>query len=347
VKQAHTTDQAAEAEFIADVLRAESEAISALIPRLGDGIHRAVDILCECADNGGAVVVTGLGKSRIIGAKISATLASLGVPSHEVHPSDAMHGDLGKIRAKDALLALSNSGETEEVVTIASVLRQDKIPIISITGGDGGSALARLADVALSLGQITEASDLGLAPTCSTTATLALGDALALAIARRRAFTSDQFARHHPGGSLGGLLRPVTDVLRFTAGHNLPLVKGDVTVRTALAQANALNRRPGALMIVDDSGALIGIFTDGDLRRTIIDHPELLDSPIRDVMTKDPTTLSDAALVRDAVRLVREHRRDEIPVVDQAGTPVGILDVQDLIAMRVVQPEKPTGTSSP
>lgn len=343
MKQAPTTDQPAEAAFIAGVLRAESEAISALIPRLGDGIHRAVDILCDRADKGGAVVVTGLGKSRIIGAKISATLASLGVPSHEVHPSDAMHGDLGRIRSQDALLALSNSGETEEVVAIASVLRQDKIPIISITGGDGNSALARLADVALTLGQITEASDLGLAPTCSTTATLALGDALALAMARRRAFTSDEFARHHPGGSLGGLLRPVTDVLRFTTGHNLPTVTGDVPVRDALAQASKLNRRPGALMVVDGAGVLVGIFTDGDLRRTIIDHPELLDSPISDVMSKDPTTLNDLSLVRDAVRLVREFRRDEIPVVDQAGRPVGILDVQDLIAMRVVQRDDSPG----
>ncbi|MEQ9616506.1 MAG: KpsF/GutQ family sugar-phosphate isomerase [Phycisphaerales bacterium] len=338
--QAPSTSQTAEAEFIADVLRAEADAISALIPRLGEGIHRAVTILCERADAGGSVVVTGLGKSRIIGAKISATLASLGVPSHEIHPSDALHGDLGRIRAEDALLALSNSGETEEVVAIAAIVKQDGIPIISITGGDGHSALANLADVALSLGQITEASDLGLAPTCSTTATLALGDAIALAMARRRAFTSDQFARHHPGGSLGGLLRPVTDVLRFTAGHNLPLVSGETSVRDALAEASKLHRRPGALMVVDDAGALAGIFTDGDLRRTIIDHPEHLDAPIRDVMTKNPTTLTDRALVRDAVRIVREHRRDEIPVVDENGMPVGILDVQDLIAMRVVQAPK-------
>jgi len=212
--------------------------------------------------------------------------------------------------------------------------------------GDGTSALARLADVALSLGQITEA-DLGLAPTCSTTATLALGDAIALAIARRRSFTSDQFARYHPGGSLGGLLRPVTDVLRFTAGHNLPLVKRDVSVRDALAEAGKLNRRPGALMVVDDRGVLAGIFTDGDLRRTIIEHPENLDAPIGDVMTPDPTALPATALVRDAVRLVREFRRDEIPVVDEAGTPIGLLDVQDLIALRLVQSSPDPHTPRP
>lgn len=331
------TDKQAEAEFIAGVLRAEADAISALIPRMGEGVHKAVDLITHAADDGGSVLVTGLGKSRIIGTKISATLASLGVPSHDVHPSDAMHGDLGRIRPKDVLLALSNSGETEEVVAMASIVKQDGIPVISITSGDGTSALARLATVALSMGQITEASHVGLAPTCSTTATLALGDALSLAIARRRAFTSDQFARHHPGGTLGGLLRPVTDVLRFTTGHNLPLIEGGVTLREALARASELNRRPGALMVVDEGGRLAGIFTDGDLRRTIITEPQRLDEPIRDAMTPSPMTLVSDALVRDAVRLVREHRRDEIPVVDHDGTPIGLLDVQDLIALRLVE----------
>jgi len=334
-------DPDAERAFVADVLRAEAEAVGQLIERLGPELHDALDVLERCAKAGGSVLVTGMGKSGLIGRKISATLASLGVPSHDIHPAEAVHGDLGRIRSVDCVLALSNSGETEELVALASILRQDKVPIISITGGDGTSALARLATVALSLGQITEASDLGLAPTCSTTGSLALGDALALALARRLMVTADDFARRHPGGTLGGLLRPVRDVLRFVAGANLPIVGEQVTVREALRQADGLGRRPGALIVVDGDGALSGLLTDGDFRRLYLHEPERLEGPISEVMTHSPRVLRDDALVRDAVRLVREHRADEIPIVDGEGRPVGLLDVQDLIALRVVQDETP------
>ncbi|MEO1130382.1 MAG: KpsF/GutQ family sugar-phosphate isomerase [Planctomycetota bacterium] len=330
-------DRATERSFVADVLRAEADAVSGLIDRLGSELHQALDVLEACMKAGGSVIVTGMGKSGLIGRKISATLASLGVPSHDMHPAEAVHGDLGRVRAVDAVLALSNSGETEELVTLAAILRQDSVPIISITGGDGSSALARLATVSLSLGQITEASDLGLAPTCSTTGTLALGDALALALARRLMVTPDEFARRHPGGTLGGLLRPITDILRFSVGHNLPVVQDDMSVRDALHAADALGRRPGALIVVDARGSISGIFTDGDFRRLFLHEPDLLESPIRSVMTKSPRVLQDTDLVRDAVRLVREHRADEIPVVDGEGRPVGLLDVQDLIALRVVR----------
>jgi len=251
-----------------------------------------------------------------------------------------MHGDLGRISPADVVLALSFSGETEELVTLASVLKQDGVPIISITGGSrgsGGGALARLATIALHLGPITEASDLALAPTCSTTATLALGDALALTIARRRAFTADDFARRHPGGSLGGLLRPVIDILRFRVGENLPVVSEAMTVAEALRDADSGGRRPGALLVTDGTGAVSGIFTDGDLRRLVMRDAAELSRPIGAVMTRSPRTLSSTALVRDAVRMVREYRQDEIPVVDEQGAPVGLLDVQDLIALRVVR----------
>jgi arabinose-5-phosphate isomerase len=327
----------AERRFMEQVLHAEAAAIMALIDRLGDSAGGAVDLICRCADAGGSVLVAGLGKSGLIGKKISATLASLGVPSHDIHPAEAVHGDLGRIRTTDLLLALSNSGETEEVVTLAALMRQDGVPIISITGGDGNNALGRLATVSLTLGPITEGGDLGLAPTCSTTATLALGDALALAAARRRAFTADDFAKRHPGGLLGGLLRPVTECLRFTAGRNLPLVHGGMTVRRALDEAQAMGRRPGAVIVVGETGVLAGIFTDGDLRRLVLRDVAGLDRPIAEVMTRHPRCLKDSALVRDAVRMFREHRQDEIPVVDEAGKPVGMLDVQDLIAMKVVQ----------
>ena len=330
-------EHAGEREFIESILRAEGETILGLIERVGPAFHHAVDTIEQCADKGGSVLVTGMGKSGIIGKKISATLASLGAPSHDIHPSEAAHGDLGRIRSSDCVIALSNSGETEEVVALAALLKQDGVPVISITGGEGQSALARLATVALALGTLTEADGSVLAPTCSTTAMLAVGDTLALAVARRRAFTPDDFAKRHPGGMLGGLMRSVLDVLRFTAGSNLPLAPESQSVREALAHAETMGRRPGALLVVDDSGILRGIFTDGDLRRLLLRDLGELDWPMKKVMTANPQTLRSTALVRDAVRLVRESRQDEIPVVDSTGKPVGLLDVQDLMAMKVVQ----------
>jgi arabinose-5-phosphate isomerase len=334
-------DRGVETAFAAEVLRAEARAVEGVIAGLAPHFSRAVDIMERCVREGGSVLVAGLGKSGLIGKKISATLSSLGAPSHDIHPSEAAHGDLGRFRPADCLMALSHSGETEEVVTLAAVVRQDKLPIISITGGgDAGSppsnALARLATVALGTGHMREAAEDLLAPTCSTTAALALGDALALALARRLRFTADDFARRHPGGTLGGLLRPIVDVLRVRVGSGLPVVEQTLSVRDALNQAAALGRRPGALLVADEGGALAGIFTDGDLRRMILGNPAALDKPIRDAMTRSPRSLPASSLVRDAVRLVREFRQDEIPVVDEAGRPVGLLDVQDLIAIRVV-----------
>jgi arabinose-5-phosphate isomerase len=284
--------------------------------------------------------VTGLGKSGLIGAKIAATLTSLGIPSHFVHPTEAAHGDLGRFRRDDVCLALSNSGETDEVIALAAALRQDSIPVVAITGGPGSSppsSLQRLATVTLRLIIAAEAgSPEFVAPTSSTTAALAVGDALALAAARRRNFSDRDFAKHHPGGSLGGLMRPVTDVLRFSAGRDLPLIPDSLSVSQALQRAAEAGRRPGAIMLTEN-GRLSGIFTDGDLRRLVLRDPRELSRPIREVMTRSPRTLPATALVRDAVNMVREHRQDEIPIVDAAGRPVGLLDVQDLVAMRLVK----------
>ncbi len=268
-----------------------------------DHFARATKLIVDCANAGGTVLVTGLGKSGHVGAKISATLASLGIASHSVHPTEAAHGDLGRFRATDTVIAISFSGETDEVVGLAGILRQDRPQFV--------------------------------APTTSTTATLALGDALALAAARERNFTSNDFARRHPGGSLGGLLRPVTEVMRWTAGKNLPLILCTKSVEDALHQADE-GRRPGAMVLVKASGELAGIFTDGDLRRLVLRQPAALREPVERVMTKNPRTLYEDALVQDAVAMFREFRQDEIPVVNSAGKPVGMLDVQDLIAMRLV-----------
>ncbi|QOJ01510.1 MAG: KpsF/GutQ family sugar-phosphate isomerase [Phycisphaeraceae bacterium] len=339
-----------EIEFARGVLREESAAVASLGDSLaGDAGGRfvaAVDLIEACAERGGTVLTSGLGKSGLIGAKISATFASLGVPSHSVHPSEAAHGDLGRFRACDTVLCISNSGETDEVVNLAAIVRQDGLPIISITCGPTGDepgwaprSLERLATVALRIGRLTEAGS-SMAPTTTTTATLALGDALALAAARRRGFGAADFARRHPGGALGALLRPVTDLLRFVVGKNLPVIREDVTVESALREASVVARRPGALLLVDGGGVLSGILTDGDVRRLILRDRRELDRPAREVMTRAPRTLPHTALVRDAERMVREFRQDEIPVVDESGRPVGILDVQDLVAMRLVDGEQ-------
>ena len=355
----HATPTAAqlvdEREFVRGVLREEAEAVTGLIERVGPEFHDAVGLLVRCAESGGTVLISGMGKSGLIGAKIAATLASLGISSHAVHPAEAAHGDLGRFRANDVVVCISASGETDEVVNLAAILHQDKLPIIAMTcgprvtvegesastgTGGGLSTIERLATVRLRLGITREAGGpMFVAPTSSTTATAALGDALALAAARRRNFTSEDFARRHPGGTLGGLLRPITDVLRFTFEKGVPLIPHSVTVAQALESAAEVGRRPGAIVLVDPkTSKLSGIFTDGDLRRLILRNPSELYEPIERVMTRSPRTLPSSSIVRDAVRMVREFRQDEIPVVDAAtGTPVGILDVQDLIAMRLVE----------
>jgi arabinose-5-phosphate isomerase len=330
-----------EQQFIARVFEHEAQAIRDLAGRVDGRYAHAVDLIVRTADAGGTVIVSGLGKSGHIGAKISATMASLGITSHAVHPTEAAHGDLGRFRKNDLAICLSHSGETEELVALASILRQDKLPIIAITRGPKGdkiSSLQRLADVTLEVGVSDEAGDGDyLAPTTSTTAALAIGDALALAVARRRAFTNEDFHARHPGGTLGSLLKPVAELIRFHAGQNLPIATETDTVADALRDAAKVVRRPGALLVVDASGTLTGIFTDSDLRRLILRDPGELQQPIASVMTRDPKALDIGALTRDAVAMFREYRADEIPIVDEQHKPAGLLDVQDLIAMKLVE----------
>ena len=330
-----------ELEFVSRVFEHEASAISDLAARADEQYTRAIDLIVKTADAGGTVIVSGLGKSGHIGAKISATMASLGITSHSVHPTEAAHGDLGRFRKNDLAICLSHSGETEELVALASILRQDKLPIIAITRGpkDGKvSSLQRLADVTLEAGVHDEAGDGEyLAPTTSTTATLAIGDAIALAVARRRSFTNEDFHARHPGGTLGSLLKPVSELVRFVAGKNLPIAHEGDTVAEALGEASKVVRRPGALLVVDQSGKLTGIFTDSDLRRLILRNPDELQQPISGVMTRGPKALAHDALARDAVAMFREYRADEIPIVDGDHKPLGLLDVQDLIAMKLVE----------
>jgi len=316
------------------VLRAEAQAVLNVIEQLGESFDRAVELI---ADSPGTLIVSGMGKSGLIARKLTATLASTGTPSHDLHPAEAMHGDLGRIRKGDALLLLSYGGETDDVLALAALVRQDSVPVISITGGTDNH-LAKISDVHLSVGDVTEACPHQLAPTASTTAMLALGDALALAVSERRAFSADDFKKRHPGGSLGRLMMPVTNVLRLKAGENLPLLDASDSVREVLAKTSAGGRRVGAVLLVDGGGQLAGIFTDGDLARLLVkEGAAALDRTIADVMTKNPATLPADALLRDAVQLVREKRLDEVPIVDGEGKPVGLIDVQDLVGLKVIE----------
>lgn len=315
-------------------LNAEADAIRNVIAHLDGQFNQAVERLAEA---GGAVIVSGMGKSGIIARKISATLASTGTPSHFLHPSEAMHGDMGKIGARDMLILLSYTGQTEEVLSLAALVKQDGVPVIAITSNPA-SHLAKIADLHLNIGDVTEACPHNLAPTASTTATLALGDALALAVSRRRNFSADDFKKRHPGGTLGRMMMPVVELLRFKAGQNLPLVNQERTVRQALEEAGRAPRRAGAILLVDEAGKLSGIFTDGDLRRLLLtEGSPALERPVGTVMTRNPRHLLDHSLVRDAVQLMREIRVDEIPIADEAGRPVGLLDVQDLIGLKVIE----------
>lgn len=348
-----------DAEFAREVLDAESQAIQRIeiTPAFGRAVAVILDATTSSTDGsgqaggggsvsgagsgsgGGSVVVSGLGKSGLIGQKISATLASTGTPSHFLHPSEAMHGDLGRVRRGDVVLILSFGGSTDEVVSLASILKQDQVQVISIVGKPDCD-LARLSTVALSIGDVTEACPHNLAPTASTTAMLALGDALAMSVSRRRNFGVDDFRKVHPGGALGRQLMPVIQAMRFRVGDNVPLVPLDATVQQAVQAEvpSATSRRVGAVLIVDGHDRLAGIFTDADLRRLLVQQgQDALQQPIKAAMTANPRRLTDDALVRDAVRLVREYRIDEIPVVDAEGKPLGLIDVQDLIALKVIE----------
>jgi len=334
--KAPTDRNASETAFISEAMLAEAEAIRRTATRAAgeDAGHwdQAVGLLDGCS---GQVIISGMGKSGLIGAKIAATMSSLGLPAHFMHPSEAVHGDLGRVRTGDVAILMSYSGGTEEVVNLAAILRTDGIKRIGISCNHQ-SHLARLSDVHLAIGDVVEACPLNLAPTASTTAMLAMGDALALAVSRRRNFAADDFHRRHPGGTLGAGLKSVTEVLRFRVGETLNTVREDCTVADALRTTGS-GRRAGALVIVDAAGRLSGIFTDGDLRRRVNElGAALLTKRVSEVMTARPSSLASDALVRDAVQLVRERRLDEIPVVDGEGRPLGLIDVQDLVSMKVI-----------
>ncbi|MBI4227190.1 MAG: KpsF/GutQ family sugar-phosphate isomerase [Candidatus Omnitrophica bacterium] len=306
------------------VLRMEARALERLRRRLDRRFVQGVQLLQACQ---GRVVVTGMGKPGLIAQKISATLASLGVPSLWLHPAEAAHGDLGRVTAQDVVLALSQSGETEEVVHFAAILERIGATLLVMTGNPR-SRLARRADVVLDTGVEEEAGPGGLVPTASTTAMLALGDALAVTLAEAKGFRAEDFARLHPGGSLGRRLSlTVKDLMR--TGPANPIVRPSAPVQRVLLAITAA--RAGSATVVDGRGRLIGLFTDGDLRRHLARDPHVLRRPVRAVMTKRPKAVAPSLLAVEALKMLRAYRIDEVPVVDAAQRPVGLLDVQDLL----------------
>lgn len=313
------------------ILLAEGEAIVAACDALDDSFVRAVRLLERCT---GSVVVTGIGKAGLVARKISATLASTGTPSHFLHPAEAMHGDLGSLRGDDVILALSQSGETEEIVRLLPHLAARRIPIVALTGRVD-SALGRAADVAVTTGHVREACGLGLAPSTSTSLMLAIGDGLALVTCALRRFTPEDFAARHPGGSLGRQLMLVEDAMRPLAECRVARV--DETVRAVFTRPLA-TRRTGAVMIVTPTGTLAGIFTDSDLARLFERRLDAaLDAPIGDVMTRRPAVVPAGARLRDAVAILEARRVSELPVVTGSDRPVGLLDIVDLVGL--VSPE--------
>jgi arabinose-5-phosphate isomerase len=323
--------QEAEAEgvdFARNVLRIESEALERVRARLDGSIARAAGLIYHCR---GGVIVTGMGKAGLVGQKLAATLASTGTRAFPLHPAEAVHGDLGRIRSGDVVLALSQSGETEEVVRLIPALRRLDACLIAITER-ASSALGRAAQVCIVLGPIEEACPLGLAPSASTTALMAVGDALALLVSRMRNLQPEEFALYHPGGSLGQKLRRVEDVMRPI--RRVRVARVEETVRAVFSRHGVPGRRSGAVLIVDATDRLVGIFTDSDLARLFERGKEgLLDWPIGRSMTADPKQIAVGATVAEAVEILSTRKISELPVVDRGGRPVGLVDITDLIGL--------------
>jgi len=311
------------------VLETEARAVLELKKRLGRDFQRAVELLLRCK---GRAVVSGMGKTGIIAQKFSATLASTGTPSLFLHTAEAVHGDLGRVTAEDVTVILSNSGDSPELRQLLPLLRKIGSGIIALTG-NRKSVLAEYSDVVLDVSTRNEAFPLGLAPTASTTATLALSDALAVCLLEAKGFKEQDFAFFHPGGALGKrLLLKVEDLMR--TGPANPVVRERVRIAAVLVRITAA--RAGCASVVDNRGKLVGIFTDGDLRRHLEADPQLPQRMVSEVMTKKPLTVQPQMLAAEAMRILREKKIDELPVVDKHGRLVGLLDVQDILKAGLV-----------
>lgn len=312
-----------------EVINIEAQAVKGLLKNLDGNFNQAVEAIAKCQ---GRVVVCGMGKTGIIGRKIAATLSSTGTPSAYLHSAEAVHGDLGQLTRKDVVIVISQSGETEETLRLLPAMKKMGITTIAMTG-NLKSSLAKYSDIVLNTAVAKEGCPLGLAPMASTTVTLALGDALAACLIDRRGFKQEDFAFYHPGGSLGRrLLLKVEDIMR--TGQGLAKVKPQAKVKDVLL---AITRaRCGCACVVDGSNHLLGIFTDGDLRRHLNEGAKVLEQPVSEVMTRKATAVKKEQLAADAFKILNTKKIDELPVIDKAHKLVGMVDVQDLLKAGLV-----------
>lgn len=312
-----------------EVLEIEAAAIHGLIPRLDEQFQRAVDMILACH---GRVTVSGMGKSGHIARKIASTMSSTGTPAYFVHPAEASHGDLGMVTHDDVFIALSNSGESAELLAIVPLIKRQGARLIAFTG-NAQSTLAREADAHLYAGAEKEACPLNLAPTASTTAALALGDALAIALMQAKGFSRDEFARSHPGGALGRkLLTHVRDVMR--SGEDAPRVAETATLSDAIIEMT--RARMGITAVLDEKGRVAGIFTDGDLRRTLQKGVRVEGTMISNVMSRGPRTITAEKLAVEAVQIMEEHKVNQLLVVDESRRLIGALNMHDLFRAKVI-----------
>jgi len=327
----HTQEQ--RLRFARQVIEIEAAAVLAMSSAVGEAFSRGVDLILECK---GCLQASGVGKAGHIARKLVATFASTGTPSHFLDSADAVHGDVGAVREGDIILLLSSSGESDEIIRLLSIVKRLGHPVIAVTASTA-STLGRYADVTIVTGKVPEACPLGLAPSASTTAMLALGDALALTVMQARKFSAEDFARFHPAGQLGRKLLKVSEAMTFRINENLPVAKDSSTVGQVLSEVSRIKRRSGGVILVDANGSLSGFFSDGDLRRLVErDPPGAMATRVGDVMTRNPKRIKDSALASEALAVMHQYRIDELPVVDDVNAPVGLIDVQDLVILRML-----------
>lgn len=316
-------------QLASQVLTIEAQAVAQLTARIDDRFVHACELMLHCQ---GRIVVLGMGKSGHIGGKIAATLASTGSPAFFVHPAEASHGDMGMITAQDVVVALSNSGETDEILTLLPLIKRLGVPLIALTGNPD-SAMATMADVHIDVSVPQEACPLGLAPTSSTTATLAMGDALAVALLEARGFTAEDFARSHPGGRLGRRLLLLTDEVMHT-GEQIPRNAPDDLLRDALLEMS--RKGLGTTVVVDREDHVLGVFTDGDLRRALDRQVDVHTARVTEVMTRNCKTIAPGSLAAEALQRMQQYKINALPVVNSAGKLAGVLNMHDLLRAGVL-----------
>ncbi len=335
--QANPTEakESADIEFGRAIIRQQICELSRVADALDNRFAQAVQFLLSL-DNNSRIVVSGMGKAGYVGMKLSSTLASIGFPSFFLHPADAIHGDLGRLQHKDVVIILSHSGETDEVVRLLPRIKRFGASIISITSG-ASSSLGRHSDVVIETGRIPEAGPLGLAPTTSTTVMLSIADAIAMTLLERKGISREEYAAFHPGGDLGRSLMLVSEIMR--TGARVCIVTEDTLNLKALHQITATEGRPGSAAVVNRAGEIIGVFTDGDLRRCLEREPNFLNKTIGSVCSRTPIVIRSDQLAQEACRIIQERKVNQLFVLDQSSKPIGMVHIQDLLAHGMIRPD--------